>query len=182
MQAVLDGAAAEKEKAGLEEHMTLCRDCAREFNAFQASLKLLVSMPAPEPSPGFTSDTVKKAFMAKRDQMRRQKIVSWCLSGLTAIVSVFLITGWNMVLQPAIRTGLSSILSILLEWRILFKAFDKVLSALAIDLVTSGNHAVRIILEGCPPVFSGYLIALIIMVFYILITGVKSSAFSFKRR
>jgi len=182
MQKVLDRTASEKERADLEGHMTLCRDCARKFKTLQVSLELLISMPVPEPSPTFTSDTIKKAFRAKRDQKRRRKIASWCLSGLTAIISVFIIAGWNMVLQPAIRNILLNLLKIILEWRALFNALNKILSAMVTVLKYLADVSVRIIWEGGAPIVSGYLIALILMVFIILMSGARSSAFSFKRR
>jgi predicted anti-sigma-YlaC factor YlaD len=182
MHLALDGTADEREMKRLKDHMTLCKDCAREFRILQLSLDLLASMPVKEPAAEFTSNTVKKAFAAKKKLLRQQKIASWALSGLTVVISVLILAGWNVAIRPAIRVVFLNILGIILEWRILLKTFSKVLTALGKYLITSGSDAASTIWEGCVPLFSGYLMALIIMAFIILITGVKSSAFSFKRR
>jgi len=180
MQKVLDRTSSEKERADLEAHVNLCRDCAIEFKCLQLSIELQVSMPVPEPSPEFTSDTVKKAFKTKRKQRLRQKIASWCLSGLTGIVSVFFIAGWNIILQPAIRWILINMLSIFSEWRVISNALIKVLFSLVKVLRTLGDAGVKVVWEGCSPVFFGYMIALTIMVCFILVTGIRSSVFSSK--
>jgi len=182
MHLALDGTADEREMKRLKDHMTLCRDCTREFRILQLSLDLLASMPVKEPAAEFTSNTVTKAFAAKKKLLRQQKIASWALSGLTVVISVLILAGWNVAIRPAIRVVFLNILGIILEWRILLKTFNKVLTALGKYLITSGSDAASTIWEGCVPLFSGYLMALIIMAFIILITGVKSSAFSFKRR
>ena len=57
----------------------------------------------------------------------------------------------------------------------------KVLSALAAVLTSLGDEAVKVLWQGVAPAFYGYLIALIIMVFFVLITRIKSTAFSFKK-
>jgi hypothetical protein len=182
MQSALDGTADQEEMQRLKDHMFLCPDCARKFKALQIGIDLLTSMPVKEPAVEFTSDTVKKAFAAKKRLLRRQRIASLYLSFLTMIISVLIIAGWNMAIRPAIRVVLLNILGIIMEWRVLFKVFDKILTALVKDLVISGGNAARAVWEGCTPVISGYLIVLIIMAFISLITGVKSSVFSFKRR
>lgn len=182
MQSVLDGAADERDIKRLELHMAQCMDCSREFKVFKTGLDLLTSMPFPEPGAEFTANTVKVAFAAKKKLRQQQKIGSWCFSGLIAIVSLFILAGWSITIRPAIMSVLSNILGIISEWRILLKVFNKVLATLVKDLITSGNDLAGVIWKGCSPVVSGYLIALILMVFLILITGVKSSALSFRRR
>jgi len=180
MQTMLDGTAAEKERADFEGHMTLCRDCAMEFKALQLSLDLLVAMPVSEPSPGFTSDTVKLAFKAKKDLMRRQRILSWGLSGLAAIISALIIAGWHMVFQPAIRMALLSILKILSEWKVLSTLLVKVLFSLVKVLAVLGDATFKAVWEGYSPICLGYMIVLIIVISFILITDVRSSVFSLK--
>jgi anti-sigma factor RsiW len=182
IQSALDGTADEREMRRLEGHTALCSECARELKVLQIGIDLLASTPVQEPCEEFTLDTVKKAFAAKKKQRQRQKMVSWGLSGLTAITSVLILAGWNMAVRPAIKGVLSNIMGVILEWRILLKAFEKILAALIKELITSGNNAVSAHWEGFTPVISGYMIALIIMAFFILITGVKSSTLSFRRR
>jgi RNA polymerase sigma factor (sigma-70 family) len=182
LQKVLDGTATGKERAGLEDHTASCRDCSRELKTLQGSINLLISVPQPDPSPAFTTETVKMAFKAKREQKRRQRVASWYLSGATAILSVFIFAGWNVAIRPAIRIVLLDLLGIILEWRTLFKTLDKILSALFTILRSLGNTTIRVIEEGASPIFSASLIALTLMVLFFIIAVVKSSAFSFKRR
>jgi len=87
-----------------------------------------------------------------------------------------------MAIKPAIRVALLNIVNVFLEWRILLKTMKKVFSALAEYLIVSGSKEIEAIWKGHPHVFSGYFLAFVIMILFILITGVKSSPFSFKRR
>jgi hypothetical protein len=182
MQAMLDGTAGEGEKKSLEAHMRVCRDCAREIKALKLGIDLLTSMPVREPGAEFTADTVRMAFAAKRKMLRRQRIGSWCFSGLMAIASLSILEGWNIVIRPGIRLVLLNIMNVFLEWRTLLKAFKKVFSAMAEYLIVSGSKEIEVLWQGHPHVFSGYFMAFIIMALFMLITSMKSSTFSFKRR
>jgi hypothetical protein len=181
MQTVLDRTAAEKERACLEEHMNLCRNCAMEYKALQLSLDLLVSMPVPEPHAEFTSETVKKAFKAKKLLAHRRRIISLCLSLLPAIISSFIFAGWSLVLQPAIRRGLLSVVRGLSQCSGLLTAFDKMVSVISSVLWVLGSAIYKIVCSGCNPGFL-YLTAIIIMIFFVLISGEKSPAFLLNRR
>jgi hypothetical protein len=182
MQSALDGAADERDMRRLNSHMAACRDCAQEFKALKLGIDLLASMPVREPGVGFTADTVKMAFAAKRKMLRRQKIGSWCFSGLMAIASLLIFEGWNIAIRPGIRVALLNIVNIFMEWRTLLKALKKVFSALVEYVIGSGGDAINALWQGHPHLFSGYFLALIVMALFMLITGVKSSHFSFKRR
>jgi len=182
MQKVMDRTVGDAERTDLDQHMTLCRTCATEFKSLQLSLDLLISMPAPEPCPEFTSETVKRAIRAKKDQARRQKVMSWYLSGLTAIISALVIASWSMIFQPATRVVLLSILRTLSRWIALYNSLHKALSVLVSALAYLGDTAVKVVWEVSSPALFGYLIALIIMVIFITIAGVKSSNLSLKRR
>jgi hypothetical protein len=182
MQSALDQTAEKSDMRRLEGHITMCNDCAREFKALNLGIDLLTSMSVREPGAGFTADTVRMAFAAKRKMLRRQKINSWSFSGLMAVASLSVIEGWNMAIRPGIKVALLNIVNIFLEWRTLLKVFKKVFSALAEYLIVSGSKEIEVLWQGHPHVFSGYVMALLIMILFILITGVKSSPFSFKRR
>jgi hypothetical protein len=182
MQSALDHTAEKSDMRRLEGHITMCSDCAREFKALKLGIDLLTSIPVLEPGVEFTADTVRMAFATKRKMLRRQKIDSWCFSFLMAITSLFIIAGWNMAIKPAIRVALLNVVNVFLEWRILLKTMKKVFSALAEYVIVSGGKEIEILWQGHPHVFSGYFMALLIMILFILITGVKSSPFSFKRR
>jgi len=150
MQSALDCTADESDLRRLDSHMDVCRDCAREFKALKLGIDLLVSMPVREPVVEFTADTVRMAFAAKRKMLRRQKIDSWCFSGMMAIASLFIIAGWNMTIRPGIRVALLNIVNIFLEWRTLLKVFKKVFSALVEYVIVTGGEAVKA-LAGSPP-------------------------------
>ena len=182
MQKLMDGTIADAERTDLEQHVTLCRTCATEFKFIQLSLDLLISMPVPEPCPEFTSETVKRAFGAKKDQARRRKVVSLYLSSLTAIISALIIASWSMIFQPVTRGILLSILRTLSGWTALYNGLNKAISVLVSALAHMGDTAVKVVWEVSSPALFGYLIALIIMAIFITIAGVKSSALSLKRR
>jgi predicted anti-sigma-YlaC factor YlaD len=180
MQKVIDRTAGDAERTDLEQHISLCRTCATEFKSLQLSLDLLISMPVPEACPEFTSETVKRAFRAKKDQVRRQKVMSWYLSGVTAVISALIVASWSMIFQPATRGFLLSILRTLSGWIALYNGLSKALSVLLSGLAYLGDTAVKIIWEVSTPALFGYLTALIIMVIFIIIAGVKSSTLSLK--
>lgn len=182
MQKTLDRTVTDAERADLEQHMTRCPDCATEFKSLQLSLDLLVAMPVPEPGPEFTSETIKRAFRAKKDNMRRQKVMSWSLSGLIAIISALIVGSWLIVFQPAIKWGLLIILRTLSGWISLYNGLSKALSALVSAFTYLGDLAVDVVWGVSSPALSGYLIALILMVFFSTIAGLKSSTLSLKRR
>jgi hypothetical protein len=182
MQKVMDRTVADAERTVLEQHMTLCRTCATGFKSLQLSLDLLISMPVPGPCPEFTSETVKKAFRAKKDQARRQKVMSWYLSGLTAVISALIVASWSMIFQPATRVFLLSILRTLSGWIALYNCLNKALYVLVSVLAYLGDTAVKVVWEVSSPALFGYVIALIMMVIFITIAGVKSLTLSLKRR
>jgi hypothetical protein len=182
MQSALDRTADELDLRRLESHMAVCRDCVREFKAIKLGVDLLSSMPVLEPGSRFTADTVRMAFAAKRKMLRRQKIYSWCFSGLMAIASLLILEGWNIAVMPRIKLVLLNIMNFFMEWKTLLKAMKKVFAALAEYLIISGNEIIKALWQGHPHAFSGYFLAVVVMALIMLITSVKSSTFSFKRR
>ncbi len=182
MQKVLDGTAGDAERTDLERHIAVCRTCATEFKSLQLSLDLLISMPVPEPCPEFTSETVKRALRAKKSRARRQKVMSWYLSGLTAIISALIIAICSMIIQPATRGILLIMIRALSGWITLYNGLNKALSVLVSALAYLGDTTVKLAWELSSLSLLGYLITLIIMVIFITIAGVRSSPLSIKRR
>ena len=176
MHRYLDGEVSQGEKALFDRHLTICRDCAREFKALRLGLNMLASMPVPEPAPGFTSETVKKAFMAKRLLARRQKVMAWFLSGLTVIISTLILASWTIIFQPALKWAALNLLRALSASDVIFNTLNRFLSGLKTILISLGDKAPQLLLHGAAPVLYGYLTALIIMVSFILIRRIRYRA------
>ena len=94
MQAALDGALTGEERAGFEQHLAMCRGCDAEFRAFQFSLGLLAFLPVPEPGPGFTAETIRKAVKAKQRHQRQEWFFSWFMALVILSASAFMVIGW----------------------------------------------------------------------------------------
>lgn len=176
IQKSLDREISTGERAKLERHISLCRDCAKEFKAIQSGLDILFSMPVPAPSAEFTSETVKKAFRAKKNLVRRQKIMSWCLSTLIGILTLFIIEGWSLVFQPVIRWVLSSAIQDLSQCSVLLTGLNKIISVISSILWTLGGVFYAIICSGYNPGFI-YLTALLAMILSLLLTRGKHQLF-----
>jgi predicted anti-sigma-YlaC factor YlaD len=175
MDRSLDGEITRGEQALLDRHMTMCEDCAREFKALQLGLDMLASMPVPEPDAGFTSETVKKAFRAKKLLAHRQKVMTWLLAGLTAIISALVLASWPIVFQPALKWTALNFLSVLSESKIILMILRKFLSALTAVLLPLGDEALRLLYQGTATALYGYLISLMILLFFILLKRTKST-------
>jgi predicted anti-sigma-YlaC factor YlaD len=173
MNRSLDGEISQEERALLNQHLALCQNCTREFKALQLGLDMLVSMPVPEPDAGFTSGTVKKASRAKKIMARRQKAISLSLSGVAAMISILILVSWTAIFQPAIKWSALNILSLFSELEILLDILHKFLSALAAILIPLVDNTFHAVWQGAAPAFYGYLIALIILLFFILLTKDK---------
>jgi predicted anti-sigma-YlaC factor YlaD len=176
MDRSLDGEISQGEKALLDRHITMCRDCAREFKALQLGLDILASMPIPEPDAGFTSETVKKAFRAKKILARRQKVIAWFLAGLTAIISALILASWPIMFQPALKWTALNFLRVLSGLEIILMILRKFLSTLAAVLIPLGDNALRLLCQGTATALYGYMIALMILLFFTLINRTKSTA------
>jgi predicted anti-sigma-YlaC factor YlaD len=176
MDRSLDGEISQGEKTLLDRHMTMCEDCAREFKALQLGLDMLASMPVPEPDAGFTSETVKKAFRAKKILAHRQKVMAWFLAGLAAIISALILASWPIIFQPALKWTALNLLSVLSESKIILMILRKLLSTLAAVLIPLGDDALRLLCQGTATALYGYLISLMILLFFILIKRTKSTA------
>jgi hypothetical protein len=176
MQKSLDMEISPGEMTLLDRHITICPDCARGFNALQLGLDILASMPAPEPAAGFASETAEKAFKAKKFLAHRQKVMAWSLSGLSVIISVLILSSWTMVFQPALKWTAFSILRAPSELEVILNVLDKFFSTLRAILIPLGDKALHALWQGAAPAFYGYLIALMIMIFFVLIKRIKSTA------
>jgi hypothetical protein len=176
MQRSLDREISPGEMALLDRHITICPDCARELNVLQLGLDILASMPAPDPAAGFASETAEKAFKAKKLLAHRQKVMAWSLSGLSVIISVLILSIWTMVFQPALRWAAFCILRAPSEFGVILNALDKFFSTLRAILIPLGDKALHVLWQGAAPELYGYLIALMIMVFFVLIKRIKSTA------
>ena len=181
IQKLLDREISTGERARLEQHISLCRDCAKEFKAIQSGLHMLISMPVPAPGAEFISETVTKAFRAKKELVRRQNIMSWCLSASIAIISLFIIAGWSLGFQPAIRWVLSSAIQGFSQCSVFLTALNKMVSAICSILWTLGGILYTIICYGCDPGFI-YLTALLAMILSIFLTTGKHHLFLLNRR
>jgi len=176
MNRSLDREISQGEKALLDRHITLCRDCAREFRALQLGLDMLVSMPVPEPDAGFTSETVKKAFRAKKILAHRQKVIAWFLACLTAIISALILASWPIIFQPALKWAALNFLSVLSGLDIILNILRKFLSTLAAILTPLGENALQLLYQGTATALYGYMIALMILLFFTLIKRTKPTA------
>jgi predicted anti-sigma-YlaC factor YlaD len=175
MDRSLDGEISRGEIALLDRHMTMCQDCAREFKALQLGLDMLASMPVPEPEAGFTSETVKKAFRAKKLLAHRQKVMAWLLAGLTVIISALILASWPIVFQPALKWAALNFLSVLSGLDIILIILRKFLSTMAAILIPLGDNALQLLWRGAAPAFYGYLIAFMILLSLTLIKRTKST-------
>jgi predicted anti-sigma-YlaC factor YlaD len=176
MDRSLDGEISRGEKALLDRHMTMCEDCAREFKALQLGLDMLASMPVPEPGAGFTSETVEKAFRAKKILARRQKVMAWFLAGLTAIISALILASWPIVFQPALKWTTLNFLRVLSESEIILMILRKFLSTMSAILIPLGDNVLQLLWQGAAPAFYGYLIAFIILLSLTLIKRTRPIA------
>ncbi|MBN1626972.1 MAG: zf-HC2 domain-containing protein, partial [Deltaproteobacteria bacterium] len=122
IQKFLDREISTGERERLEQHLSICRNCTGEFVAIQSGLDMLISMDVPEPGTDFTLDTVKKAFKAKKQLARRRRIASWGLSVLIGIISLIMIAGWTLVIQPVIQRVLLSAVHVLAQCSVLLTA------------------------------------------------------------
>lgn len=175
MNRYLDGEITQGEKALLDRHITMCRDCSREFKALQLGLDTLASMPVPEPDAGFTSETVKKAFRAKRILARRQKVMAWFLAGLTVMISALIVTSWTMIFQPALKWAALHILSVLSEFEVILIILRKFISTIAAILLPLGENALQLLWQETASVLYVYLISLMILIFFTLIKRTRST-------
>ena len=176
MDRSLDGEISRGEKALLDRHLTMCQDCSREFKALQLGLDMLASMPIPEPETGFTSETVKKAFRAKKLLAHRQKVMAWLLAGLTVIISALILASWPIVFQPALKWAALNFLSVLSGLDIILTILRKFLSTMAAILIPLGDNVLQLLWQGAAPAFYGYLIAFMILLSFTLIKRTKSTA------
>lgn len=176
MERSIDGEITQGEQALLDRHITMCRDCAREFKALLLGLDMLASMPVPEPDAGFTSDTVKKAFKAKRVLARRRKVTTWFLAGLTVIISALIVASWAIIFKPVLKWTALHIVSVLSKLEIILSILRKFLSTLAAILMPLGDNALQLLWNGAAPAFYGYLIALMMLIFFTLIKRTKPIA------
>lgn len=175
MNRYLDGEITQGEKTLLDRHITMCRDCSREFKALQLGLDTLASIHVPEPDAGFTSDTVKKAFRAKRILARRQKVMTWFLAGLTVMISALIVTSWTMIFQPALKWAALHILSVLSEFEVILIILRKFISTIAAILLPLGDNALQLLWQGTASVLYVYLISLMILIFFTLIKRTRST-------
>jgi len=175
MNRSLDGEITQGEKALLDRHIAMCRDCSREFKALQLGLDTLASMPVPEPEAGFTSETVKKAFRAKRILARRQKVMAWFLAGLTVMISALIVTSWTMIFQPALKWAALHILSVLSEFEVIIIILRKFISTMAAILMPLRENALQLLYQGTATALYIYLISLMILVFFMFIKRTKST-------
>jgi anti-sigma factor RsiW len=169
MQKSLDMEISQGEMALLDRHITICPDCARELNALKLGLDILASMPAPDPAAGFASETAEKAFKAKKLLAHRQKVMAWSLSGLTVMISILILASWIMIFQPALKWTAFNFLRALSASDVIFNALNKLLSGLTAILIPMGEKALHALWQGAAPALYGYLIALMILLFFILI-------------
>lgn len=176
MHRCLDGEVSRGERALFDRHLAICRDCAREFKALQLGLNMLASMPVPEPGPGFTSETVKKAFMAKRLLARRQKVTAWLLAGMTVMISILILAGWTIIFQPALKWAALNLFRALSASDVIFNTINRLLSGLKTILISLGDKAPQLLWQGAAPVLYGYLTALMILIFFILIKRTRATA------
>lgn len=176
MNKLLDREISPAERAELEGHSKLCRNCAREFKAIQSGLTMLISMSIPEPTPEFTSETVTKAFRAKKEKLRRQKLVSCCLLFLTLTISSLL-----MVFEPAIQRFLFSFVLGLAQCGAILPVLSTIVSTMTSALLVFGDVIYGIVCGGYNPGFI-YLTAMIVMIFIAFMSKVHSLAFLFNRR
>jgi predicted anti-sigma-YlaC factor YlaD len=176
MDRSLDGEISQREQALLDRHITMCQDCAREFRALQLGLDMLVSMPVLEPDAGFTSETVKKALMAKKILAHRQKVMAWFLAGLTVIISALILASWPIIFQPFLKWAALNFLSVLSGLDIILNILRKFMSTLAAILIPLGGNALRLLWQGAAHAFYGYLIALMILLSFTVIKRTKSTA------
>ena len=181
IQKFLDREISPGERARLERHISHCGDCEREFKAIQLGLDMLISMPVPEPGTNFTSDTVKKAFKAKKELARREKVMSWLLSSLIVIISLSIFTAGSMVFQPVLRWILLSAIKVLSQCSVLLTGLIKMVSAMSEILWTLGGIIYRIICSGYSPGFI-YLTTLLVMIFFIFFARGRRQLFLLNRR
>lgn len=173
MHKLLDREISPRERARLEQHISLCSNCAGELKAIESGLDMLTAMPVPEPGAEFTSETIKKAFMAKKALARRQKTASWCMSALIGIISLSIIAGCSLVFQPVMEWALLKAVQVLSQLSILLTALNKTVSVINSILWTLGSVIYKIVCSECNPGLI-FLASLLVMVFLNVISRGKS--------
>jgi anti-sigma factor RsiW len=170
IQAALDGMLADGQRADFDRHLALCRDCRVEFEAFQLSLDLLAVQPVPEPGPGFTTETIKKAIATKKRQVRRQWFFSWVMGLITLLISALMVTGWVETIKPAIGRMLTSLLQGLMEFWALLNGLINAVSALLATLAAVINALLPLSRQNGEMLFFefGIALALILITAFIL--------------
>lgn len=181
IQKFLDREISPGERTILEQHLSLCGGCEREFEAIQSGLEMMILMNVPEPGADFTFDTVKKALKAKKEQDSRRKIASWSLSVLIGLISLLMVAVWSMVFQSVMQRVLLSAIQGLSQASTLLTVFNKTVSAMSSLLWTLGSVIYKIVCSGCSPGFI-FLASLLVMIFSMFLTRGKDQLFLFNRR
>jgi predicted anti-sigma-YlaC factor YlaD len=165
MQAALDGTLKAEERAGFEQHLAMCRGCSAEYRAFQLSLGLLASLPVPEPGPGFTAETIKKAVRAKQKQLRQQWVFSWLMALVLLSASAFMVIGWIETVQPAMGKLITGLLYGFTESWTLISGLIRASSALLATLWALIKAVPPLSASGWGMFYAEVVIALAIMLF-----------------
>jgi predicted anti-sigma-YlaC factor YlaD len=163
MQAALDGVLTGEERADFEQHLAMCMDCGAEFRAFQFSLGLLASLPVPEPGPGFTAETIRKAVKAKQRHQRQEWFFSWFMALVLLSASAFMVIGWVEAVQPAIGRMITGLLYGFTELWALGNGLMRVASVLLSTLWTLIRAALPLSSQGWGMLYFEFGIALAIM-------------------
>lgn len=183
MHDALDGLLDEHDRQGFEEHLRGCADCRQEYETLEGSIELFVSIPDPEPGPGFATSVMRRARRARAAQARTQRIGALAAAAaMAAVVAGALVTAGLVAgpLAAGILPGAWGVVSSL--WTALAAAGDLVI-ALAGPLATLvkiveflGGLAYILAREGALMAAPLYLTVVALLVFATLTGRMKRTA------
>ncbi|GEM_PF-3511894 len=105
LQLYVDGDLRSSDAAAVEEHVSGCPDCRRQFTALKRTILLLESIPH-EPAPAFSLARTMAAV--RHDQERRRSVAGWWVTA-TMVAAVLSVVGVTMVFfdnNEALLSGL----------------------------------------------------------------------------